>query len=238
MKFGKIICSVLLLTAAMPAFAGEAEKKAAEIIGTNLVTLLSPETIEVTVADNGKNAWIECIGADLSGVRIDSMKLNADLTSLPKDDSASAEELSKYITSSRGEIRLLESDVNNYFASGKSSGNFSDLKFDFKPAGYYASGKFSANLVFINVDLDLEANGKLGLHPDGVYLEKTEITTQGMKQPDNIVSLVTNSVNPLLSFEKIPFPVTFKRLEMKDKEVMLTGEPKKLSGGNTWRQKR
>ena len=45
-------------------------------------------------------------------------------------------------------------------------------------------------------------------------------------------------VNPLLPFAKIPFPVSFSRMTMKNGEALLTGEPKKIAGDNVWRWKR
>ncbi|MPN12355.1 hypothetical protein SDC9_159673 [bioreactor metagenome] len=142
------------------------------------------------------------------------------------------------MTSSRGEIVLSERDVNDYFASGKSSGGFSELRFKFFPRGYHAEGKFEADLMIIKIKLDLRAEGKLGLRADGVYLEDTVIYAEGRKQPENITELVIGRVNPLLPFAKIPFPVSFSRMTMKNGEALLTGEPKKIAGDNVWRWKR
>ena len=92
--------------------------------------------------------------------------------------------------------------------------------------------------MIIKIKLDLRAEGKLGLRADGVYLEDTVIYAEGRKQPENITELVTGRVNPLLPFAKIPFPVSFSRMTMKNGEALLTGEPKKIAGDNVWRWKR
>ncbi|MCD8162156.1 MAG: DUF2993 domain-containing protein [Synergistaceae bacterium] len=241
MKIKKALICVLAL-AIIPAaqsFAGERETEAAREIGTLVREQLSPERIEVTVADGGKLAWIECAGAMISGIRIESMKLAVELAELPANiQDGGGMELSNRITSSRGEIVLRERDVNDYFASGKSTWCFSELRFKFYPQGYSADGKFEADVVIIKINLDLKAEGKLGLKQDGVYLEDTVIYAQGIKQPENITELVTGRVNPLLPFAKIPFPVSFSRMTMKKGEALLTGEPKKIDGGNVWRWNR
>ncbi|MEA5033907.1 DUF2993 domain-containing protein [Cloacibacillus evryensis] len=241
MKIKKALLCALALTVlpAAHSFAGEREAAAAAAIGALVRGELSPERIEVTVANDGKRAWIECAGAVISGIRIESMKLDAELAELPDDVlSGDGTALSRRITSSRGEIVLSERDVNDYFASGKSSGGFSELRFKFFPRGYHAEGKFETDLMIIKIKLDLRAEGKLGLRADGVYLEDTVIYAEGRKQPENITELVIGRVNPLLPFAKIPFPVSFSRMTMKNGEALLTGEPKKIAGDNVWRWKR
>ncbi|MCF0248105.1 MAG: hypothetical protein HUJ86_05790 [Synergistes sp.] len=236
---GKLLCAALIAAAAAsPAAAGESERKAAEMIGTRLFDLVHPESIKVTVTNGKKKAWVECTGANFSGLRFATMKIEADLNKMPDKVTGGAEALSKYIKSSRGELRLLEKDVNKYFRT-KETDNFSNLKFNFKPGSYEATGKFSADTKLKKISFDMKALGKLGMHSDGIYLEDTKIYTGIIKQPDFIVNLVlSKAVNPLLRFSEIPFPVKFKKLEMTDDAVFLTGEPKKISEGDTWQRKR
>lgn len=231
-----IICALALaLIPAAQSLAGKREAAAAREIGNLVRTELTPERAEVTVADGGKKAWIECTGACISGIRIESMKLEAELAALPdKIQSSDGIELSRCITSSRGEIALRERDVNDYFASGNSAGGFSELSFKFSPRGYHAEGKFEADIKIIKINLDLKADGGLGLKADGVYLENTAIYAEGMKQPESITKLVINRINPLLPFSKIPFPVSFSRITMSDGKALLTGDPKKIAGGSVW----
>ena len=240
MKIKKaLICALAMaIIPAAQSFAGEREMAAAREIGSLLREELSPERVEVIVADDGKRAWIECAGAVISGIRIESMKLDAELAELPANIQDGDMELSHRITSSRGEIVLRERDVNDYFASGKSTGGFSELRFKFSPQGYSAEGKFEADVVIIKINLDLKAKGRLGLKQDGVYLEDTVIYAEGIKQPENITELVTGRVNPLLPFAKIPFPVSFSIMTMKNGEALLTGEPKKIDVGSVWRWNR
>ncbi len=235
-----LICALALaLIPAAQSFAGEREAEAAREIGNLVRAELTPERVEVTVAEGGKKAWIECAGAQISGIRIESMKLEAELAALPeKIQSGDGTELSRRITSSRGEIALRERDVNDYFASGKSTGGFSALRFKFSPQGYRAEGKFEADIMIMKINLDLKADGRLGLRPDGVYLENTAIYAEGMKQSESVTELVTGRINPLLPFSKIPFPVSFSRITMSDGEALLTGGPQKIAGGGVWRWRR
>ncbi|MCD7876396.1 MAG: hypothetical protein LUH49_05435, partial [Cloacibacillus porcorum] len=85
MKIKKaLICALAMaIIPAAQSFAGEREMAAAREIGYLLREELSPERVEVIVADDGKRAWIECAGAVISGIRIESMKLDAELAELP-----------------------------------------------------------------------------------------------------------------------------------------------------------
>lgn len=219
--------ALLLFCCALPACAGEREESAARDIGTLIKEELSPEKISVTTSPEGKRAFIECTGARLSGIRVEKLVLDAEFSELPQKTAGSSypEALSKAVTASRGEIRLLESDVNDYFAKGNSPGGFRQIAFDFTPAACNATGKYEMQLMFFSMEVDLRAKGRLEAKKDGLYLVDTELWAQGLKQPDKIVKEVTGRVNPILNFSKLPFPVELKKAEMTDKEAILTGYP-------------
>lgn len=224
-----LLCAAAItLSAVSPAVCGTLDRDAAEDIVKLLVKEFSPEHLEAEFSHDGKKAWVECTGIHIDGLRIESIKLDADLAGVPAESEDA--NLAELITSSRGELVLLERDVNDYFASGKSSGGFSNLKFKFSPKGFYAEGDFTADISVLKIDLDLTATGKLALESDGVYLSETVITANGSQTSESITDLVLSKVNPLLPFSKIPFPVTFTDLTMKDDRVILTGNPKKIVG--------
>ncbi|MDO5115737.1 MAG: DUF2993 domain-containing protein [Synergistaceae bacterium] len=225
------------LLSASAAFASPGEYAAAERIGTALMEELTPESISVTVAPGGDVAWIDCAGASMSGIRIESLRLEAELKELPRGEEEGAE-LMKMISGSRGEMTLLERDVNAYFAGEREIRGFTGLKFDFTPKGYSAEGNFEADLSIVTINLALNAQGRLGLREDGVYLEDTVIYAEGLRQPEAVTSLVTDRVNPLLSFDKIPFPVEFTKLTMSDGDLLLTGSPGRSGQGERWSWKR
>lgn len=229
-----LLCTIALtLSAISPAICGTLSQGTVENVVNLLEKEFSPEQLEAEFSRDGKRAWIECHGVHIDGMRIELIKLDAELARVPAK--SEGQELSESITSSRGELVLLERDVNNYFASGKDSSGFSDLKFKFSPQGFYAEGNFSADISFFKINLDLTATGKLSLQTDGVYLSETAITADGTKAPDNITDLVLDKVNPLLPFSKIPFPITFTKLSMKDDRVILTGNPRKIVGKDVYK---
>ena len=230
---------ILALAAAAVMIAGEAsagttEADAARKIGEALRNEFSPDSVSVTVSNDGKRAWAECAGAVISGIKIKEIKLDAAIDPEAMKSAETGEEIISCIESSKGEITLAERDVNVYFASGEAASGFSGLAFDFTPKGYKAKGRFEAELLVLKLDLDLKAEGKLGLKSDGVYLEDTVIYAEGARQSDTITELVTDRVNPLLSFSEIPFPVEFSRIRMTNDAVTMSGNPGKAKTGESW----
>ena len=230
---------ILALAAAAVMIAGEAsagtaEADAARKIGEALRNEFSPDRVSVTVSNDGKMAWAECAGAVISGIKIKEIKLDAAIDPEAMKSAETGEEIISCIESSKGEITLAERDVNEYFASGEAASGFSGLAFDFTPKGYKAKGRFEAELLVLKLDLDLKAEGKLGLKSDGVYLEDTVIYAEGARQSDTITELVTDRVNPLLSFSEIPFPVEFSRIRMTNDAVTMSGNPGKAKTGESW----
>lgn len=223
-----------LLSACLPVFAASAtDARKAEEIGYLLDAKFAPQSLSVTV--DGTRAFAVMGGAKLGGIRVDEMKLDAIL----KDQASAAgglDKLASLIKESVGEITLLEKDVNDYFKSGVSTRGFSELAFDFKPSGFQAEGVFEAQML-MNLKLHLQALGNLALRSDGIYIDNVSIFAEGVKQPDMIVNLITGKINPLLPFSDIPFPVSFKRLKMTDKSVLLTGMTGKAPVGSVWRKK-
>lgn len=234
-----LICAILISLQAGAAWAGEAELAAASNIGGMIRDQLSPESIEVTVAEGGRDAWVECTGAVMSGIRTESLKLRAALKSMPdKKTASSGTALADLITSSKGEMVLTAADVNRYFASAQEIRGFTGLNFKFSPSGYTAKGNYELNALFMKINLKLEAKGRLGLRPDGIYLEETQLFAEGMKQPDSVTSAVVGRINPLLAFSRISFPVEFKTIKMTDSEAVLSGSPEKMTQGERWSWKK
>jgi len=204
-------------------------------MGEMLEELFSPESIEVTISDGGNFAWIEAKGAIIDKMRVESLKLRAMIeTTGGSVRGVDKYDLAKMIMMSQGELTLLEKDVNILFAGvERDSRGFSDLSFNFTPDGFTARGVFTAQLLF-TIKIRLQADGVLALRPDGIYVENIKIFTQGVQTPDGLVSMVSDRINPLLSFEKIPFPVEFKEIKMTNEAAVLTGYPKPFEGGRTW----
>ena len=234
-----IICAVMLALRAGAAIAGEAELAAASDIGNMLRSELSPESLEVTVSDGAGEAWVQCTGAVMSGIRTESLKIRAELKKLPDKKTASdGTALANLISSSKGELIMRADDVNRYFNSAPDVKGFNGLNFRFSPAGYTAKGMYDMDAIFMKVKINLEAKGRLGLRPDGVYLEDTQLFAEGIKPPESVTSAVMQKINPLLAFSRISFPVEFKTLKMTDTEIILSGSPKKLTSGERWSWKK
>lgn len=84
----------------------------------------TPESVSVTVKDS--YAFAEMKGGVISKIRMDTMKLDAILINRDKPLSDDVKSLSSLIGYSKGELVLLEKDVNDYFKKNTSSG-FSNL---------------------------------------------------------------------------------------------------------------
>ena len=229
-----LFLSVLLLLCSLLAPLPEAEagpdpKALAEEIARELGKKFRPD--QLTVTTDGSTAYVEARGAWIDKIRIDSLRLEATLKPERTPVSGDADALAGLIASSVGELTLLEKDVNGYFAKNEESG-FTGLHFDFTPSGFQAKGVYSATFLF-TFRIRLAATGVLALRPEGIILDQVAMFVEGLKQPDSFTARVVSSVNPLLEFRDIPFPVTFKRLTMTEAEVTLTGGPKRLDQGAT-----
>ena len=229
---------LLLFSLCGPLCAGESEKAEAENIGRLLAEKFAPESLDVTVAAGGKLAWIEMSCSRQGGVRVASMKLLARLKEQPGREAAGGRKLASLVESSDGEIELLEKDVNDYFASAPvQSGGLSNLKFDFRPQGFTARGVYTTTMIF-EIKLDVEADGKLGLRSDGLYIEEPVVRAEGIRQPDLLTKQLIGRINPLLSFSTIPFPVRFTSVTMTEDAVVMSGAPKPPAEGEKWTWRR
>lgn len=208
-----------------------------ETIGKNILAEFRPESAAVTVKD--LTAWIEINGGTIDGIRIEKMRLLAVMQKIysPDTSAGSSSYLAQMIRSSIGEVVLAEKDVNDYFKNNENPDGFSELHFDFKKDGFTASGKFRTKFI-VDIELPISAKGVLGLRNDGVYLENTVIKVEGMSQPEFLTNMILSKLNPLLEFKDIPFPVTFEKIVMTEKAAIMTGEPKKFKGGQTWKWER
>ena len=202
-------------------------------IGEELVREFCPDSVYVKV--NSNSAWIEVSGGRIDGIRIEKMKLEADLIGLSdkKIIQSSGERLAGMIKSSRGELVLAEKDVNDYFYENEDPQGFSDLSFDFMPDGFRAKGKFRTRMI-IYKELPISAKGILALREDGVYLEKTVISVKGISQPEALTEMIVSRINPLLEFKEMPFPVIFEKIEMNESAAVLTGHPTEFKNGEIW----
>lgn len=202
-------------------------------IGEELVSEFRPDSVYVKV--NSNSAWIELSGGRIDGIRIEKMKLEADLIGLSdkKTIQNSGERLAEMIKSSRGEMVLAEKDVNDYFNENEDPRGFSDLSFDFMPDGFRAKGKFRTRMI-IDIELPISAKGILALREDGVYLDKTVISVKGISQPEALTEMIVSRINPLLEFKEMPFPVIFEKIEMNESAAVLTGNPAEFKNGDIW----
>jgi hypothetical protein len=186
----------------------------------------NPESLSVKVL--GSRAYAKAGGVFLNGVRVDALQIEAMLTSseVPEGD---AESLASVIGYSWGDVTLLVSDVNDYFREHESRG-FSDLKVEFTPEGFRASGIFTASLLF-TFRIKLEASGKFGLRPDGVYIEDAKVYIQNVKQPGFLVKEMMDRANPLLEWSEIPFRIAFRTIDMTERSATMSGNPHDFDGG-------
>lgn len=233
LMMGAIFCCVQFLTP-VRAFALPSDAEMAQHVANLLGEKFKPESVTVTVKES--RAYAEMKGSVLSKIRIDTMRLDALLTNRDKPLVNDVNSLSSLIGFSRGEIILLEKDVNAYFDNNDTKG-FSHLVFDFTPQGFKANGVFSADFLF-TLRIRLAATGNLALKSDGVYLDNVAIYVENLKQPASLTNQIISRVNPLIEWRDIPFKVEFKTVTMDDRSARMTGSPQKVTGGSsaTWKR--
>jgi hypothetical protein len=217
----------LISFASHPAPAEASDQEMAERIATLLGEKFSPESLIVTVKES--RAYAEMTGAVLSGIRIDAMRLDALLAGGDALAVEDVDSLASLIGYSKGEIVLLEKDVNAYFDNNDTRG-FSNLKFDFTPGCFKADGIFSADFIF-RLRIRLSAEGVLALESDGLYLDDVSIYVEKMIQPSALTQQIVSRVNPLLEWSDIPFKVEFKTVAIDDDAAIMTGNPQKIENG-------
>lgn len=228
------LCFLLVvLSFAAAAKAGTKENTAAAVIGEKLKEELCPEKIEVHVSAGCKKAWVRCRGSNISGLRVELMELSALLSGMLGTDE-NLENLAEMISDSNGRMILREEDVNRYFAEGHGASGFTDMRFRFLDKYYTASGRFERDMLFTAIELDINARGSLALKNDGIYLDRTVISVAGKTVHDKIASLITDSINPLLSFRKISFPVRFSSVSISGGKILIEGSPEKITAAGSY----
>lgn len=233
--FKYVLAAALFVLAIMffPAPSQASDYDTAKHIATLLGEEFKPEYISVTVKES--KAYAEMRGSVMSGIRIEMMRLDALITGSTEDLSGDVDSLADLIGYSKGELVMLEKDVNDYFAKNDTKG-FSNLSFDFTEEGFKANGLLSLQMIF-TINIRLAATGKLALTSDGVILDDVAIYAENFKQPEILTNEVTRRVNPLISWSSIPFKVEFKEVTMDDTSAKMTGYPEEITGDSfTWRR--
>ena len=235
----KAALSVLLLSFALLSLVcpGEAydESELAAAMGNSLIAVFRPEKATVRIREKAPEAWIEIDGGKIDGIKIEKMRLLAELKpgQAVTSSESEASRLAAMIRDSAGEVVLAEKDINEYFKKNENTDGFSDLVFDFGKDGFTAAGKFRTRII-VDLDLPISAKGILALRSEAVYLENTVIKVEGMNQPEFLTNMILSRINPLIEFKDIPFPVTFEKVIMTERSVILTGKPKEFKEGKSW----
>lgn len=226
--------SFVLLLFVCPGVASD-ETALAATMGNSLISVFRPERAAVRIRKEAPEAWIEIDGGEIDGIKIEKIRLLAELKSGSAGVSydSEASRLAAMIRNSTGEVILAEKDVNEYFKRNENPEGFSDLQFDFGREGFTAAGRFRTKII-VDVELPISAKGTLALRNDAVCLENTVITVEGMNQPEFLTNMILSEINPLLEFKDIPFPVTFEKIIMTEKSAIMTGRPKEFKGGKRW----
>jgi hypothetical protein len=232
LKFMIIITAILLPAALMPSECpGLTDSEMAAALAEKLGGEFNPESLSVKV--RGSHAYAEVVGVFLKGVRVDTLKIEAILTSseIPEGD---AESLASIIGYSWGEVTLLSSDVNDYFREHETRG-FSDLGVELSPDGFSVSGIFTESHIF-KLRIEIAASGKLGLRPDGVYIEDAMLRLQGVRQSGILMKEMLKRANPLLKWSEIPFRIVFTTIALTEHSATMSGMPRDFGGGAsvTW----
>jgi hypothetical protein len=199
----------------------------ARVLAWKLGAEFKPEYLLVKVLDS--HAYAEAKGVYLSGVRIETLRIEAILTSTEAPEDDDVRSLASLIGYSWGEVVLRAEDINNYFEKYETRG-FSNLVVNFSPAGFRVTGIFTTSLLF-TLRVRLSATGILALKPDGVYIEEAAVYVENHRQPEFIKDQALKRANPLIEWSEIPFKISFKNISMTDSSAIMTGNPLDFEGG-------
>lgn len=226
-----------VLFCAVPSLA--AEERVEETVGKLLVREFNPESIFVQATNGGSFLYAKATGVVLEGVRIESISISAMMKGLPdKSHTQDKYGLADMIYMSRGEIVLLTKDVNDYFKRTMDDiKGFKNLQCVFGKDGFKISGVYTAKFIF-TFNIKLSAIGQLGIKEDGLHVVDTNFYIDGVRQPEMLTKRLLQEINPLIKKKKIPFPITFKEINMNSERVSITGNPQPLTSGSIWKYSR
>ncbi|MDR1136728.1 MAG: hypothetical protein LBK91_00270 [Synergistaceae bacterium] len=227
MKFLAFFCAALSLAAGHAACMPLTNEEMAQTLAWRLGAEFEPEYLRVKVLDS--HAYAEAKGVYLSGVRVDTLRIEAMLTSADAPEDGDVKSLASLIGYSKGEVVLLAKDINKYFTEYETRG-FSNLLVDFSPEGFKVEGIFTMSLLF-TLRVRLSATGNLALKQDGVYIDGAAVYIENHKQPEFIIDQVLSRANPLITWSEIPFRIVFKKISMTDSSALMTGNPRDFDGG-------
>ena len=230
-----IFCLTIALFFVFPSISN-AEVRIEEEVGKLLVKEFNPEKLMVQATEGGSFLYAKATGITIEGVRIDSVSLYAMMKEPPKDISQEDKyKLADLIYFSRGEVVILEKDLEDYTSKEiEDIKGFKDLKCDFSREGIKLSGVYTATFLF-TFNVKLEATSKLKFDDNGLYLTDTTLYVAGIKQPQYMTSQLLERINPLISKNKIPFPVRITDIIFLDDRIVITGNPKPLKDANIWK---
>ncbi|MEG1798761.1 MAG: DUF2993 domain-containing protein [Synergistaceae bacterium] len=229
-----VIMVTTLLFAAVTSYADTGRVE--EMVGKLLVREFAPDSIYVQATNGGSFLYAKASGIVLEGVRIDNISISAMMKGMPGEaQTRDKYGLSDMIYMSRGEIVLLTKDINDYFMKTMDTvKGFKNLKCVFSKDGFKISGVYTAKFIF-TFNIRLSATGKLGIKEDGLHLVDTSFFIDGVRQPDMITKRLLAEINPLIKRKKIPFPVRLDEVKMSSDKIIITGQPRPLDSGSTWK---
>ena len=244
-----IIIAALCLLFSMPVFSAGFSYKG-KVEPTDIASRLlkfyiekfNPESAELIIEEEPdetalfKNVYMDIVGCNVSGVRIDSLTfqlIDAQFNSPEEWESGNVEcisSLEAYAT-----CRLLEDDINADLQNrviGDGDDKWRNLRLRMTPNGLSGSGEYSVNLLFtFNILIEIESKLRI-VGGKEVWLEDTFLKLNRLDVPEYITDMALDQIQPLLDLKTVPLPLKLNRIVFKEKEAFFETRlhPGKIEG--------
>ena len=203
---------------------------------------VDPESFELVIVEEPdetglfKNIYMDIVGCNISGVRIDRLTFQMIDTQFndPKEWVSNNVEcisaLEVYAT-----CRLLEDDINADLRKrviGSGDDKWRNLKMKISPKGISGSGEYNVKLLF-SFDIFIEIESKLRIvGGQEIWLEDVSLKLNRLDVPEHVTNMALDQIQPLLNLKTLPLPIKLNKITFKEKEALFETRilPKKIEG--------
>jgi len=239
------LCLLFSMTASSADFSYKGRVEPTDITTELLrfyIEKFNPESAELIVEEEPdetglfKNIYMDIIGCNISGVRIDRLTFQLieaqfnDPEEWASDKVECVSALEAYAT-----CRLLEDDINADLQKrviGDGDDSWRNLNLKISPGGLSGSGEYSVKLLF-TFDVLIEIESKLRIvGGQEIWLEDTSLKLNRLDVPEYITNMALDKIQPILDLKTVTLPLRLNRVVLKEKEAFFETRllPSKIEG--------
>jgi hypothetical protein len=203
---------------------------------------VNPESFELIIEDEPdetglfKNIYMDIVGCNVSGVRIDRLTFQLIETQFNNPDEWVSNDvecisaLEVYAT-----CRLLEDDINADLRErviGSGDDKWRNLKIKISPKGLSGKGEYCVKLVF-TFDILIEIESKLRIvGGQEIWLLDASVKLNKLDVPEYVTNMALDQIQPLLNLKTLPLPLKLNKITFREKEALFETRvlPNKIEG--------